>query len=984
MRVVSTQARRISALVFFARIVLALTLCGVSLNSAAAAAGDKASVNFASPQARLELRDALKTYRAPAGPETDGSSWYMATISNDAERSVSRVLLAPEPADSSIRFRPRHGRAAILQVATSDAGITAESTHAFGRHAFLVTMPPATSATFAVRVINTDAQPSIVAWSIPALVSHDKQIAIFLAAVAGLIAASIVITTGVAIMTEHLASRWAAAVLGVLFAGQLNAMGVFEGGWLTLTGGPDGFSATLAGLALVAGSRLLDVIVPVGDEWPKAERYLLWAQRGGLVLCALCFLGIPGAMLLLEFFVVVGSAAITGYLVHRGVGGAQAARVVAPSAAIFSLVTLAAAAVAMGAFRDNPAASSIIGGFAAAGAVLLALAISAGEGIAILSGPAAIRRDTASPVPRVPTKASAAASPKTEPRKPESDAAVQAIGASHQGIYDLDFVENVVRLSTESAAMIGFADAARKIDHDAWIARVHTDDRETYRKAIGDFQGQPGLAFRIEFRVRSESGRYPWFELRATMMGERQKASRCLGLLADITTRKELEAAANDRALRDPLTGLGNRVALMEALEQHGGGIGGIAFVLLDVDRFKSIHASLGDAGGDAILEGVAQRLSEKFGAANVFRVGGDAFAIVVPDAAADALDIAANIVSISRRPFRFGERDIFVTVSAGAVRGSDASDPLELLKNAELALLQAKRQGGASAKLYTNELEAFAPNDAVVLETDLRRALEDEQFELYYQPIIRLSDQSVAGFEALLRWNRPAKGVLLPVEFIGHAEETGLIVSLGAFALERAGHDLADWQRFFPIDPPLFMSVNVSRRQFRDPQFEALVSGVLSHNDLKKNTLKLEITESAISTGADAIEILERLRALGVGLAIDDFGTGLSTLGQLKDVPFDIIKLDKTFLDADNASPNEHGAVILESIVSLARELKRSIVVEGVETEGDASRLKEIGCDFAQGFYFSAPLPAAEALKFIARYFAARAENSGAPGFAG
>jgi EAL domain-containing protein (putative c-di-GMP-specific phosphodiesterase class I) len=296
-------------------------------------------------------------------------------------------------------------------------------------------------------------------------------------------------------------------------------------------------------------------------------------------------------------------------------------------------------------------------------------------------------------------------------------------------------------------------------------------------------------------------------------------------------------------------------------------------------------------------------------------------------------------------------------------------------VKNAELALLQAKRQGGACSRLYSRDLEAFAPGDAVALEAELRRALDEGQFDLYYQPIVHLADESVAGFEALLRWRHPQKGVLLPAEFISHAEQTGLIVSLGRFVLERAAHDLSDWQRYFPLDTPLFVSVNVSRRQLCDAEFEGLIRSVLAQNEMKPNSFKLEITESAISANSESRDILTNLRAMGVGLAIDDFGTGLSTLGQLKDIPFDIVKLDKSFLEVQEAPDRaEDGAVILDSIVALARELKRSVVIEGVEAQSDVARLRETGCEFAQGFYFGTPLPASEALNFIARHYPASA----------
>lgn len=920
-------------------------------------------MNFADTRMMFELRGSLKSYSAPTGHEPDGSAWYTLAVANQADRPVARVLRAGQPPFLGLRFFPLRGKPALLQVASSDAGVTVEKARAFGRHAFLVTIPPATTATLALRVIDASTPPSVSAWTVPALVLHSKQLAIFLAAVAGLIAASIAITVGVAVMTAHLASRWAAITLiGVFFVELANA-GIFDAGWMTIVGGPYGFSATIAGLALAAAIKLADLVSPVSEVWPRGPFVLRWIERGLLALSIAAFLGVPGMALIVQIAVVFGTALIAGYLVNRGMGGAQAARVLAPSATVFSLVTLAAAVVDLGGFADNPAAPAIIGGFAAAGAVLLALAISAGEGISILSG---VRAESAAPMPLpVPQPA------ETISEKPSfGSAALQAIGASHQGIFDLDFVRDTVKLSAEAATLIGFTQGGQTMAHDSWIARVHTDDRDVYRQAVGDYRSQPGLAFRIEFRVRSESGRYPWFELRATMMGGRTEAARCLGLIADVTTRKETEAAAVDRALRDPLTGLGNRVALMEELEQLAGALRSAAFVLLDIDRFKSIHASLGDRGGDAIIDAMAKRLVQHLGTrARVFRVGGDAFAVLAPGIAANAAGLGTELADMCGKPYQREGRQIFAPASAGAVNGGDAEDPFALLKNAELALLQAKRRGGACSRLYTPDLEAFAPADAVALEAELREALDRNQFEVYYQPIIHVPDESVAGFEALLRWRHPTRGLLLPEEFVAHAEETGLIAVLGQFALDRAANDLAEWQRYFPIDPPLNVSVNVSRRQFRDEGFVASVQALIARYDLVPRTLKLEITESAISSEAGAQAVAAQLQSLGIGLAIDDFGTGLSTLGQLKDIPFEVLKIDKSFLSS-NTGAGEEGAIILSSMVSLARDLNRDVVIEGVETPDDVARVNAVGCRFAQGFYYSAPLSAADVLAFIAHHY--------------
>jgi diguanylate cyclase (GGDEF)-like protein len=460
------------------------------------------------------------------------------------------------------------------------------------------------------------------------------------------------------------------------------------------------------------------------------------------------------------------------------------------------------------------------------------------------------------------------------------------------------------------------------------------------------------------------------------MIGDGAEAERCLGLLADVTARKEAEAAANERNLSDRLTGLGNRIALMEALEAASGNFADIAIALLDIDRFKSIHASLGDDGADGILSGLAQRLKRRFEEmAAIFRVSGDAFVVMFHTSGTAPAALGNDVVETCGVPFQEQGRSIFATASVGVAAGRDARDPLELLKNAELALAQAKRQGGACAKVYTPMLEAFVPGDAVALEADLRQALRDNQLDVYYQPIVRLSDGSIAGFEALMRWHHPEKGLIEPTNFVAHCEETGLIVAIGKLALERTAEDLAQWQRFFPLTPPLFASVNLSRRQLLDSEFETLLGQVLATHALAPNTLKLEVTESAVAMGADTRQILTRLRNAGASLAIDDFGTGISNFHQLQDIPFDTLKLDRTFLGRHGGTHNDsEGAVILGSIINLAHNLDRDVVVEGVESEAEANWLRTLGCEFGQGFYFSAPLPRGEALDFIARHY--RAES--------
>ncbi|HYS45804.1 MAG TPA: bifunctional diguanylate cyclase/phosphodiesterase, partial [Rhizomicrobium sp.] len=515
------------------------------------------------------------------------------------------------------------------------------------------------------------------------------------------------------------------------------------------------------------------------------------------------------------------------------------------------------------------------------------------------------------------------------------------------------------------------------LSHSDWVSRVHPDDRDVYSGALEEYRQRPGMGFRLEFRVGVGNGAYRWLELRATIVSEQDVPSDCLGLISDITQRKEAEFAAQNQrqqkisSLSDPLTGLGNRVALMETLESLGEGFKNVLFALLDVDRFKAIHASLGDRGADTILKMLAERLTGLGEPAQIFRVGGDSFAFVFADPRRVPQSIGNALAEVCGKSYQVDSREVFAPCSIGLAMAAQSEDPFAMIKNAELALMAAKRQGGACARLYSVELETLAPGDSVALESELRQALAGNQLDVFYQPIIRLADRSVAGFEALLRWRHPVKGLISPGDFIAHSEETGLIVALGRFALERAATDLAHWQRYFALKPPLFVSVNFSRRQLRDPGFEPLLKTILGDSGIAEGTLNLEITESTIAADASMPQVMARIRAAGAGLSIDDFGTGASTLSELRNLPADTVKIDQSFLARHaGADMDGDGEVMLSGIVSMAHELKRAVVAEGVESEADAQFLAKIGCDFGQGYYFSPALDGAAALDYIARHY--------------
>ncbi len=921
-------------------------------------------VDFGSTENVIALKSALTPYHAPGGAEKDGSLWYMLAVTNDQVRPVSRVLLAGQPPRMALAILPRSTRPQIMAVASSDSGVLVEPAPAYGHRAWRVVIPPVTSVGLALQVGSAQTPPALSAWTEPALAGHNRSLAIFITAVGALIGAAALITGGLAVLIGHAAPRWVAVTLAMLLWSWLAGTGMFDASLATHIGGPYGLTAFLTALALAAGARLADAIIPVRETFPAHEKYFRRALYGLCGLGALAYLGVPAATLLTDMAVVTGSTVLAWYLFTCGRKGMKAAQVVAPSAVAFALVALAAAATALGGLGESLTGPAATGGFAAAGAILLALSVIASEEIAVLPflhGSYAARLLEA----QANNNADVAADPAT----PFANLALAAIGSAHQGVFALDLRAQLLTLSPEATAMLGLGAHESTLSEADWFAHLHPDDRALLRDALD--HARPGQNFRLEFRTLiagfGGSSVTRWLELRASV-NRLDDAADLLGLLSDITVRKEEEARKAALPPTDELTGLGNRVALMSALD--GPPFPGGILALLDLDRFKSIHASVGDAGGDVILRATADRLTHRFAQeAQIFRVGGDAFALLFAKSRLSPEALGEALVAQCSPAHPYEGRNIFAPASAGIALSGE--DPLAMIKNAEVALGAAKRRGGDCACVYDANLEADAPHDAVALEADLRRALDNDEIAVFYQPIMRLSDRSVAGFEALLRWHHPERGLIAPGDFIAHSEETGLIVALGRFALERAAADLSHWQRYFPVNPPLFAAVNLSRRQLRDSGFEALFGQVLKNNQIAPGSLKLEITESAVGSDTELAGMLGRLRAAGAGLSIDDFGTGASTLSRLRSLPFDTIKIDRSFLARHAGSElGNDSAVVVSSVVAMAHELGRAVVVEGVESEGDAAWLNSLGCAYGQGYYFSTPLAPAEALAFIAKHY--------------
>ncbi|TPK95867.1 MULTISPECIES: EAL domain-containing protein [unclassified Mesorhizobium] len=554
-----------------------------------------------------------------------------------------------------------------------------------------------------------------------------------------------------------------------------------------------------------------------------------------------------------------------------------------------------------------------------------------------------------------------------------SDLERQALAVAGSGdiVWDWDVLRDRVVTKPDISLQLGLAPNSLGGAARNWLPVLHADDRDTFRTTLDVVLEHRRGKVAQNFRLRGADGHYHWFSLRARpVIGSDGEVIRCVGTMVDVTEQKKSEERLLHDAVHDNLTGLPNRELFMNRLEA----IISIArteekvrptVFIIDIDRFKQVNDGLGISAGDTILLTVARRLHRLLKPKDsLSRFAGDQFALMLLSeqdpariaAIADAIKHAIN------NPITFAKREIVLTASIGLITWTTAQTSAEdMVKDAELAMHQAKRFGG-------DRIEPFRPafrtvgTDRLQFESDLRRAIERREFTLAYQPIVRLEDGSVAGFEALLRWDHPRRGMIPPGDFIPVAENCGLIVQLGLFAMQQAAEDLAGWQKQIG-DAPLSVSVNLSSRQLIRRDLVSDVRSVIARANLKPRCFRLELTESLVMDNPEqTAHVLSKLKQLGIGLSLDDFGTGYSSLSYLTRFPFDTIKIDKSFVD--DATPKR--AVLLKSMVNMAHELGLSVVAEGISDESDALELRQMGCEYVQSFMFGAPMPGDQVLKTL------------------
>jgi diguanylate cyclase (GGDEF)-like protein/PAS domain S-box-containing protein len=449
-------------------------------------------------------------------------------------------------------------------------------------------------------------------------------------------------------------------------------------------------------------------------------------------------------------------------------------------------------------------------------------------------------------------------------------------------------------------------------------------------------------------------------------------------IIRDVTDRKSLEEQLTHQALHDPLTSLANRVLFQDrvahALEKMTRTHDSASVLLIDLDNFKSINDSIGNAAGDALLKAVANRLQTCLRPSDTAaRFGGDKFAVLIEgsDRLEGGVLVAERIRDTFRTPFTINDSEVFVGVSIGIATTIDGNDdPLELQRNADAAMYMAKSEGKDRYIVFEREMHE-AVVDRLHMESDLHKAIQQKEFEIYYQPIIDLSSKRTIGMEALTRWRHPERGLIPPMEFIPLAEETNLIVPLGAWILEEACRQAREWQLAFESEERIAITVNISSRQFQDSSLLPAVKRALAMSGLLAGDLILEMTEGTmLANSQSTLEKFYELKELGVQLAIDDFGTGYSSLSYLQRFPIDILKIDKTFIDKIDRGPE--ASAVTQAILTMSNSLHLRTIAEGIEHPEQILKLQNLGCEMGQGFHFARPMRKGEMGNFLQRALAA------------
>ncbi len=540
-----------------------------------------------------------------------------------------------------------------------------------------------------------------------------------------------------------------------------------------------------------------------------------------------------------------------------------------------------------------------------------------------------------------------------------------AAAGSNDGLWDWDLNRGTIYFSTRWKSILGYAEEEIGDQAESWFELVHPEDLELLKAQLDAHLQGMTPDFENEHRVRTRSDEFRWVQTRGVAVRDEDgTAYRLAGSQRDVTDRKNTQELLTHAALHDVLTGLPNRALFMDRLDNaverfrrrpdnHFG------VIYLDLDRFKVINDSLGHSAGDKLLRSISRRLKSCLRVGDtVARLGGDEFAILLTDIKdlAEVDRVADRIDQELDRPFNIHGHEFFTAASQGIALSSTGYErPEDLLRDADTAMYRAKSEGRSRRVVFDPAMHDRAMT-RLHLENDLRRAVDRQEFMVYYQPLVGVQNGRLEGFEALVRWRHPEKGVLLPGEFLDVAQETGLSTRIGWWVLSEASRRMKTWQQRFEWASELSVSVNLDAKQLSSTELIERVESELAASGLEARCLQLEITEATIIENPKLTHsILSRLHRQGIRLHIDDFGTGYSSLSQLHRYPVDFLKIDRSFIG--RLSSDEKDQEIVRTIILLAHNMHLEVMAEGVETPEQLSLLGLLGCEYAQGFLFAKPL---------------------------
>lgn len=902
--------------------------------------GDVIQISTAPGADGIVRRIAVRSREAGSRPE-----WIVFALKNDSDEQIDRLLVAPfHRLIGSGVIWPDLGSSRIEAV-TASQGLRPEREDSNEADVFLITLDPGATITF-VAELQSARLPQLYLWEPDAYREKLNGLTLYkgiIMGIAGLVALFLTVTfvvKGAVIFPASAALAWAVLAYAGLDFGFFQRIFPLS---------PTAERIYRAGAEAVLAATLLVFLFAYLNlaRWHVRYGHITAAWLIGLAgLIALAVFDPPIASGVARMSIAAVAAVGFVLVLHLASHGYDRAIMLIPTWFLLSVWVVAAGFTVSGQLTRDLVPPALIGGL-----VLIVILI----GFTVLQH-AIAGGGMASGVIT------------------DSERKALALMGSGDVVFDWDVSADKVHVSPELESSLGLPRGTLEGQAGRWLDHLHPADRDSWRMTLAGLIEHRRGKVNLDVRLRAASGPYHWHHVKARpIMGSDGEVIRVVGTISDVTDERMAQERLMHDAVHDNLTGLPNRQLFQDRLEAALGlarldeGIRPTV-ITIDMDRFKEVNESVGMSAGDSILLTIARRLGRLLRAQDTLaRVSSDEFAMIILSEREQ--ERLVQLTELIRRavntPITYAEREIFLTASVGIAfyDGTVLTKRDDVLKNAELAMVQAKRQGG-------DRIEVFRPtmrtnqSDRLALESDLRRAIERSEMKVYFQPIVRLEDRTIAGFEALLRWDHPREGRIGPQVFIPLAEETGLIVELGAFVLERTAQELAAWQAALDVDPPIFASVNISSRQLLRHDLLHDVKTALGRNRVLPQTLKLELTESLVMENPEyAAQMLTRIRALGAGLSLDDFGTGYSSLAYLERFPFDTIKIDQSFVRQMSKGKQP---VILRSIMSLAADLGMDVVAEGVESESDAIELFQIGAQYAQGYAFGEPMTALEARRLV------------------